>query len=324
MPDPLVISLAQQFRDALLRREAAQMQEMATRWLQVERVLDLAFTALSFEAQTNGPLSEAKLAQMERYRTMLAQVQGELARYDQYAATLITAEQGRNLALGVDNGAALIDAAGVVGGFNRISVSAVEFAAGFAGDGTPLYKLLQAGYGETAAAITQQLITGVAMGINPVTNARRMRDAFGMSFDRSLLIARTEQIRPYRMASLAQYKESGVVAGYRRVASKSLRTCIACLISDGKFYLLDVPFEEHPQGRCTAIPVVIGMPEIEYETGRTWFMAQAPSVQRQLMGAGKFSAWKAGKFDLDQIVKLHEDETWGNSLVPAPLADLLE
>lgn len=323
MPEPLVISLANQFRAALLRRETTQMQEMATRWLQVERVLDLAFTALAFEAQANGPLNDAKLAQMERYRAMLAQVQAELARYDQYAATLMTAEQGKNLTQGIDDGNALLSAAGATPGY-RISMAAVEFAAGFAGDGTPLYKLLQAGYGDTAAAITQQLVTGVAMGINPVTNARRMRDAFGMAFDRSLLIARTEQIRPYRMASLGQYKESGVVRGYRRVASKSLRTCIACLISDGQFYSLDVPFEEHPQGRCTAIPVVIGMPEIEYETGKVWFMKQQESVQRQLMGVGKFSAWKAGKFDLDQIVKRHEDETWGNSLVPTPLADLLE
>jgi hypothetical protein len=315
--------MAQQFRDALLRREAVQMQEMATRWLQVERVLDLAFTALAFEAQTSGPLSEAKLAKMERYQAMLAQVQSELARYNQYAATTMTAEQGMNLTQGIEDGNALLAAAGATPGY-RISMAAVEYAAGFAGDGTPLYKLLQDGYGETAAAITQQLITGVAMGINPIANARRMRDAFGMSFDRSLLIARTEQIRPYRMASLGQYKESGVVAGYRRVAAKSLRTCIACLIADGRFYPLDVPFEEHPQGRCTPIPVVIGMPEIKYETGKTWFLKQGDNVQRQLMGAGKFSAWKDGKFDLEQIVKLHEDETWGNSLVPTPLADLLE
>lgn len=41
---------------------------------------------------------------------------------------------------------------------------------------------------------------------------------------------------------------------------------MACLIADEQFSLLDVPFEEHPQGRCTAIPAVDEMQEIEYQT----------------------------------------------------------
>jgi SPP1 gp7 family putative phage head morphogenesis protein len=322
MPDPLVIRLAEQFREALLQRERAQMQEMAVRWLQVEQVLDQAFTALAFEAQGNGSLSQAKLAKLERYQVMLYQVQTELSRYNQYAGSLITSEQAKNLAQGIDDGQALLEAVGVVGGF-AIPVSAVEFAVGLAGDGTPLFQLLQESYGQLAAAITQELITGVALGQNPVKTARKMRDAFGMGFDRALLIARTEQLRPYRMASLAQYRESGVVRGYRRVASKSLRTCMACLIADGMFYPLDVPFEEHPQGRCTPIPVVIGMPEIEYQTGKMWFLELPAAVQREMMGKGKYAAWKAGKFELDDIVGRHEDDVWGNSLGVKPLEGLV-
>lgn len=326
MSESRVVRLARQFREALLQQELAQMQEMTTRWLQIERVLDLTFTLLAFEVQEiKPPLTQGKLIRLERYRSMLQQVQAELERYNRYAAGRITDAQSYNLAQGVTNAGELITAsypASVLPDFHHIPSTAVEFAVGFAGDGTPLYDLLAESYPTTVQAITQQLVTGLAMGVNPVENARRMRDAFGMALNRALVITRTEQLRPYRYASLAQYQESGVVRGYRRVAAKSTRTCMACLIADGQFYELDVPFEEHPCGRCTPIPVVIGQPEIAWETGKEWFIKQAPAVQRGMMGPGTFTAWQGEQFDLEDIVKRHEDDIWGNSLVPRPLKEL--
>lgn len=218
------------------------------------------------------------------------------------------------MAAGLQNAGDLIRAAAqpkVVVGFHRLQASAVEFAAGFAGNGTPLYELLTESYPLVVDAIASEPVSSLALRPNPVQTARKLRDQFGIAFDRSLVIARTEQLRPYRLASLMQYRESGIVRGYRRVAAKSVRTCMACLIADGRFYPVDEPFEEHPQGHCTSVPVVIDAQEITWETGPAWFMRQPQHVQCEMMGKKTYAAWKDGLFKLGDIVHRHEDDVWG-------------
>ena len=41
------------------------------------------------------------------------------------------------------------------------------------------------------------------------------------------------------------------------------------------------------------------------------------------MGKGRFSAWQAGKFDLDSIVKTVHNDVWGNSIQVKPLRELV-
>ena len=98
---------------------------------------------------------------------------------------------------------------------------------------------------------------------------------------------------------------------------------MACLLADGQFYAVDEPFEEHPNGRCTLIPVVKGMEPVQWETGKDWFLGLDASRQEAMMGKGAFEGWQAGDFGLDDMVVRVEDETWGAYLKPAAVGNLV-
>jgi SPP1 gp7 family putative phage head morphogenesis protein len=162
----------------------------------------------------------------------------------------------------------------------------------------------------------------MARGWAPGKIARHMRDVLGVAPRTAMLSARTETLRVYREASLAQYRQSGIVDGYIRVAAKSERTCMACLAMDGEWFPLSEPFAEHPAGRCRSIPAKQGQ-QYPGTQGLDWFLKQPESRQRLMLGPGRYEAWKANKFDLADIAKLHKDPTWGNAWQERSLKDLL-
>jgi SPP1 gp7 family putative phage head morphogenesis protein len=167
------------------------------------------------------------------------------------------------------------------------------------------------------------LIEGVAFGHGPRVIASNMRAGVGITLDRALSIARTETLRVYRAASQAQYKTSGVVNMYRRMSARDHRVCIACLLMDGHLFPVDEPFAEHVQGRCVPVPEVLGLPVIEWPDGKTWFLAQDVNYQREILGPGRYEAWRAGDFELDEVVSRKTDSVWGDAFIPKPLYELI-
>lgn len=332
MPKPRVVQVIDEFRAGLLAQDAAQMREMARRWLEVERRLEGLMLDLSYEIdelRAAGKSVKAwKIYRLERYQQLLAQARAETEKYDAWAADLIASNQRSYARDGLSAAQAAIDAAyqdaGVtVGFFNRLPVAAVESMAGYAADGTPLLELLQASYPETAKKITETLINSVSAGFNPRKTARLMADDMAGNLDRALLISRTEQLRAYRAASQQQFIESGVVSGYMRSAAKSPRTCAACLALDGKIYPTDTLMELHPADRCSMTPLLKDYPPPRFETGQEWFEKQKPEVQREILGAGRFDAWREGKFEFSRLAKVHHDDTWGDGVSVRPLGELV-
>lgn len=327
MPESLVVSVMRQHKLALLAREQVQMQAMAQRWLQVEQALDAQVNALAEEfarmARDGVTPSQAKLFQMDRYQAMLRQLYVELGKYTDYADTLITAQQRAYIAQAIADSGAALQASGVVPGFDRLPIEAVENAVGLTGAGTPVHDLLTETWPDAAQGMTNQLIRSTALGINPRETARRMQDGSTRSLNRMLNIARTEQLRVYRQTARQSYQTSGVVDGYYRLATRDSRTCPACLMDDGHFYQLDEEMPEHSSGRCTQVPKVTGVKQPEWQKGPDWFVEQQPDTQKSILGKGRFDAWQAGKFDLDQVVAVKQNKTWGDSLQPKPLKELV-
>lgn len=329
MPDPAVIIAARQFKADLLARETRQMHTMARRWLQLERALQGQIESLAEEIARiradGGTVTREMLFAMDRYHRLLAQLQVELARYSDYAADLIATEQRRYAALGIDHAATTIELAGprTVGtAFDRLPVDAVEYAVGMVADGTPLQTYLRATWGDAAVGMTDELLRATALGQNPRQTARRMQDGTTRSLNRMLNTARTEQLRIYRESQRAQYQASGVVTGMRRISARDSRVCLSCLVRDGELLRLDEVMAEHPSGRCSTVPVVEGMPELTWQFGRDWLLTQSPPTQQAIMGKGRYDAWRAGYFGLEDAVRVHHDDVWGDSLQVAPLRDL--
>ena len=331
---PLVARVMFQFKADLLSREADQMTVMARRWLQMETSLQGAFDALALEIENLRLKGESvpvsKLIRMGRYRSLLDQMSSQLSLYADFADESIRNGQEELIGMGINHATNAIRAYyathnRIAAGFDILPTSAIENMIGLAGDGSPVHKLLQDSWPAAVDGLTTQLIRAVALGKNPTDTARAMRDGFGVGYSRAINIARTEQLRAYRTAAVQEYKASQVVKGYKRLSARDTRVCLACLMADdGTVYDLDVVFEEHPQGRCTTVPVVAGLPVVEWQSGQSWFMMQSADDQRAMMGPGIYDAWQGGSFDLADLVKRKENETWGTSLQTATLKELTE
>jgi len=326
---PSVIDAMSAYRAAIEMQERGQAARLAGLWADVLRGLQGECERLAQELadrQARGlPVALWHVRRMERYQALMRQVTQQIRRFGPDVAADVTEMQRLMARWGLEHSVALIDmqTASVTALFDRLPVEAVIRMAGNTGAGTPLATLLAPLPGEGAQAVTRALMRGVALGWHPTRTAQEMINGAGLAFQRALLIARTEQMRVYRETTRQQYVASAIVEGYIRVSAKSARTCIACLMSDGQFFELDVPFEEHPAGRCVAIPALVRGQRATWETGEQWFRRQDEATQRQVLGPGRYDAWQAGRFELGATVTRREDATWGASLVPTPLHELL-
>jgi SPP1 gp7 family putative phage head morphogenesis protein len=325
MPTSEVIRLMRGFKTGIARAGSAQQAEMTRRWLGVERRLMGQMEALAYRMtavkEAGGTVTANMLLNDVRYRELLSQLQQEQAKYTQYAEATITDGQRAMASAGVNQSQAAI-AAQVSTSFNRLPVSAVQHMVGLTGAGTPLNSLLVQSWPLSAQGLTQALIDGVALGWGPRKTASKMAEGMTGTLDRMMVIARTEQMRTYKAASFDSYAHSGIVIGYRRLATHDRRTCAACLMAEGTFYELGEEMPEHPQGRCVPIPVVRGAAPIEWQKGADWFVEQDSATQESILGKGHYEAYRLGQFDLPDLVTVKPNPTWGPSLAVTPLREL--
>lgn len=333
MPDePLVVLTLREFKANLLAAESEQMVEMARRWLQIEERLEAQISMLARELadlQARGEVVELwRLTRIDRYRALLAEARFEFGRYADYADDLIA---GRQLALGEQGIAhatqairmSYIQAGRGVGiFFDELPVAAIENMIGLAGNGSPLRRLLMEAWPDGADGMTRALIEGTALGMNPRDVARQMRSGLSHGLDRVLNIARTEQLRVYREASRMAYQASGLVSGYRRLAAHDERVCPACIALDGQIYDTDELMELHPSDRCAMVPIVAGLPQLQWQAGDAWLSEQPEEVQRSILGPGRFDLYSSGQVSLDAFASTSEHPEWGPTVRVTPIEEL--
>ncbi len=326
-----VLAVIEEFRKLLLAQDASTMEELARRWLQVERRLEAQFRALTLEIadlRAKGqPVTRAKLYEMERYRNLLAQALDETRRYQRWAEGRIADGQREMAKLGIKSSEALIresylEAGKAVARFDLLPVEAVESMIGFAGNGSPLFDLLFKSYPDTIDRLTETLVQATAQGQNPRRTAALMAEAMSGNLQRALVISRTEQVRAFRHAATMAMKESGVVEGWIWRSARQPRTCMACIVMDGTEHGLDEELDDHPNGRCFKQPKIKGLTPVETQSSAAWFELQTEEVQRAMMGDKAYEAWKSGAFKLSQLASRKESSEWGTHIHVASLEDL--
>lgn len=328
MPDSDVVRNLRAFREAMNAQEEETTRDLGNRWLAMERRLNSSMIALAADVdrliQQGQEPTIAMIKKMERYQALQVQMIAEIEKYNIDAARIITNSQTAALTLGIDAAQNAIttmlgDTAGA-GAFDRINIQAVNSMIGFAGDGSPLSDLLKNDYDVAADGMLQALINGVGLGQSAADTARDMAQGFGMGMDRALLIARTELNRSYRAGSVQQYRDSGVVVKFKRLVARD-EACLACLALDGEIFDTADEMDDHPNGRCTCVPVLVGMPAPEWDTAQDWFAEQDEARQLEILGPGRFELYKNGMPIQDMARKVHND-TWGASPAIIPLKDL--
>lgn len=335
MAEPLVVSLANEFRQELLAREASAVAAMARRWLAIEaaietEVLQLA-EDLAAERDAGKSFSTWKLYRMLRYQRLLLQLQELLSAFNVRSEGEIGTTAAQNALQGLQDAITMIDAAIIDAGgqavqvaFDRLGSEAAENIAALARAGQPLNRLLERSYPLAVEAITNQLISGTALGLNPREVARRVvQQGLADGLNHILLVARDQGIRSYRLAGWQQYQTSGVVESYTRLAAKQPgRTCLACLALDGTVWPTNRLMPLHPQDRCSMVPNIIGFARIGFDSGETYFRTLPRDEQLAWMGPERFALWDAGQFEFRQMAKVVENRTWGSSAQVRPLREL--
>jgi hypothetical protein len=59
------------------------------------------------------------------------------------------------------------------------------------------------------------------------------------------------------------------------------------------------------------------------EIGTEWFGKQSEAAQRAMLGPGKYAAWRNGKFGLEQLSAIREDNVYGPMRVEQSLKELI-
>jgi len=316
-------TVIERFRAAIEARDAKQMRYMAQQWLRIEHMLmgrieNLANTTYLLQQQGK-TVSRSSIYQLEQYRDLLAQVKTEVNRYNRFAAEQISQAQRCYGLDGIDYTAQTImavyaDARRHPEPFMRLPEKAIETMIGLAGDGTPLNKLLMADYQKTVLRMTQTLIDNTALGINPRITAKQMAVDMSGNLQRTLTIARTEQIRAFRIASTMSAKESGVVSGWIWRSALQDRTCIACLAMDGTEHGLDEELNDHPGGRCLKQWIVKGMPTLQAQSGQEWFNGLGTEKKKDILGQQKYEAWSSGAVKFQDFAAITHSDVWGSSV----------
>ncbi len=243
MPDPTpgIIAVSNRFRQELLGREREASTRMVRAyggiWARLLPRLDAITADIEARVGRGEEVSADWLRRQTRYRELLNQVAGEIARFAGYADLEIQGQQTEAVR------AALAHAQELVGevlppgltyptlaevgiAWNRLPDEAVANLVGVLGNGSPLRTLLDAIPGNVTAGVSDALLNGVAQGWGPRKTAAVIRRETGMGLSRALRISRTETLRSYRTASRRQYEANPrIVKGWRRHAAHDERTC---------------------------------------------------------------------------------------------------
>lgn len=274
------------------------------------------------EAEDAGALTAARLFQLERWQELQRQVEEEMIRLATATEGATTAAQRQAVVeavrasfdLSVSSAAATRAQASIAAGWTQLPTWAMEDLIG-ATAGGPLRELLDS-FGETAARVlTEEVVSGLALGRSPRTVADAIHRATDIGRNRALTIARTEMIRSMRSASIRNYQANrDVLSGWAWTAAHQARTCAACLAMDGTIHPLEEPFHSHPNCRCAPRPYLRGVPMREVPTGDQWLSQQPAEVQDQVLGKSGGAAYRSGEVALMDFVRVDESRDWGRSV----------
>ena len=331
MPDqlPPVFVAVNRYRALLLRRDAAAATRLVDAYrsslVRLQDKIDLLATQIGDKQPTRG-----QLVRMTRYRDLMAQVGEELRDLQGLTRSEIDALTRQGIQLGERHGRELISYAAtgtprIAGVFNGLPQGAIRQLLGFLEPDGALFQRLALMAAVNADGVSEAIISGAALGYNPRRIAAEITRRFGVALTDALRFTRTAELYAYREASRAVYVANGdVVQGWVWHANLGdPRTCMSCIAMHGTVHRLDERLNDHHQGRCAAIPLVAGYDNPVTQTGRDWFEQQAEATQRNLMGGGKYDAWRSGRFDFGQLSTTYDDPAYGVMRRVAALKDLV-
>ena len=301
---------------------------MAKAWAGVVKALEgdleQVLTKVAKARAAGKPLSPAWVFQEDRVRVLLANARANATQYAQVAARATTQVQAAAAQHGHAAAQAAVDraTAGLGASFAAATPETLGVAVGFLADGSPLASLLATLGQDAAAAVSDAIVQGVTLGHGVDVMRRAAMSAGNLPRHRAETIVRTEAMRVYREAHRQTYlANDDVLTGWTWRAHLDSATCVCCVVMDGTAHPTDERLDGHPRCRCAMVPATkswadLGLDGIEDTTpavrsGKDWLTRQTPTIQRHVLGSGKFREWKAGRITLDEVVARPSSPRWG-------------
>lgn len=327
--EPEVVRIAMEYKASLSNLTYEVVREMTDNWVKVSKGLDEIIAKLEVEmasmANTTRPMTIEWLREIQYYKELRSQV--EDAYYQLYNQTdVVIARRSEQAILMGAQQADILTAYSfsslAPSIYQRLPQSEYEILYSNLRSKTPLDRLLKPlGY-ETWEHIKEVMESGINTGKPLMDIARSMAEAKNIGFDRALRVARTEILRAHRTATLEQYRYSGVVKGFKRLANRR-KACISCLALDGEYFPIRAAFTDHPNGACAMIPCLEGEKSPSWLYGANYFKTLSDEEQKSRMGASHWEAWKEGLFKFDDIISYKHSTVWGDMPQKTPLNVLI-
>lgn len=187
---------------------------------------------------------------------------------------------------------------------------------------------------EADAVVRREIVRGIATGSNPRQTASRImkgaEGGFNGGLARALTISRTETLDAHRAAAAESHAANAdVLGGWVWLTDLSLRTCPACLGMNGTEHPLSEPGPlGHPNCRCSRMPrtktwaelgIDLDEPASSAPDAGEWFASQDEAVQRSILGAGRYDAWKRGDYPMTAWAVRKPNPDWRASYQTSPL-----
>lgn len=330
--DPLVVNTVRAQKAALLQAERATMADLTGRWLAMESRLAPAFDALALDimtAQAQGQVITSNwLLSSSRFQALVGQANSELLNFINFADQLIVDQQYFFGSLALSDATETLGLGlteyGRLSNFATLTDDTLYPIVGRAGNGQPIMTLLDPTREDALKGMAQKVLEASRRKVqDPTKLLQSMQNGLAHGYNRVLNTSRSESLRVYRNMVRSQWSTSGLVDEYMRVATHDSRVCAGCLMAEGTRYAIGEEMPEHPQGRCGQVPVIKGQPRPTWLGSGRWLETQDEATQIAILGPGRYNAWTAGKFSLDQLPKITTSAEWGPGLATTPLKDLV-
>lgn len=331
MAEAKIYQVIRKQREAIERSEVSTLRYLARQWVAPYHYLKKQVDALVKLIQTRQavgkPVYIEHLYSLDRYQTMMEQTRRTIDKYNRAALGRITGAEADAVEIGYISGTNLINIAEPDDPmWTRVNKREARIMSAMLSEPSPLRVLLDQSWPDAKEKIDEVLMVGLSTGQGSQWIADRLEEAVTIPEKRALTIARTEVNRTFRAANLETMRESRAMTGYRRMCYPPT-ACFACLMMDGEYYEKKEDFSDHPNGKCSAVPVTKHFDPINdkgWERGPEWFSKQSPETQRKIMGPGHYDLWKNEGMDPRSMVHIKPNSLWGGSPAVIPIKDLLD
>lgn len=339
---PTVIETADRFRGQLSRLESSATSDLLAAYRGVTNRLEDKITVLlsKFEQlEKQGQLTPENVRKLGTWSSLLNQLEDEISKYGGYVDTQNRVAAQKSIDLAGKHSQLLTatyfnDNPNLLKAFNatwdKLPSDQVETLVGFLQQDSQLSINLNNSLGRNAAEnFASKLIEGVALGYNPNKINQLINQTLAEPLTWSLNSVRTTQNYTYREATRANYlNNTEIIGSWKWYAALDGRVCLSCVNQHGKTFTLDQRLNDHHQGRCTQIPLLLnperfGLQDPSIQLGEEWFIALPRSEQRQRMGNAKHAAWLAGEFVFNDLSETYQNDTFGEMLKEASLRTII-